>query len=183
MARDTLSDSLRFIRQYGQAAYDDEFNGTVYWDDDQIEEIADNAALRRIILMKPVSLDYKIYRILLPKGQKFENDLKIYKSDETEVITPVPTYNFARNELSFATALSSTETYYVGGLVIDLWEALADLWQQKADQRFDYIDWKAQNNKMNMKQEYDHCVAQALFYQNKKIRSFGKNGKGKWYTA
>lgn len=178
-----MSDVIRFVRQYGQATYTDEFSGVTYWDDDQIEEIADTAGLRRSVLLKPVTRDYKNYRILLPKGQKLENSFKIYKSDGTELTSPVGTYNFVLNEISFPTALSSTELYAVDALVVDMWEALADLWQQKADQRFDYIDWKAQNNKMNMKQEYDHCVERALFYSSKKIRSFSRSGKGKWYTA
>ncbi len=90
------------------------------------------------------------------------------------------TFNPDTKELTFTGAQTETE-YYAYGLVFRIYDALAELWQSKADQRFNYIDWKAQNNKMNMAQEYQHCVDRALFYRSKTIRTWDRNGKGSWF--
>lgn len=167
------------LRQYGQAAPDDEFDGVIYWTDAQLQQIADQNGTREYVKAIAVDLDNTIFRLILPKSKTIENDLKVYNLYGVEVVTPF-TFNSDTGELTFTTALTDTE-YRGYGLVIQIYDALAQLWQVKADQRFNYIDWKAQNNRMNMAQEYQHCVERAIYYRNKRVRTFDRKGRGEWY--
>lgn len=167
------------LRRYGSAAQDDEFNGEVFWNDLQLQNIADRNGRRVLIKVKRVDPDYLVYRLVAPNSIAMENSIVVY--DASEVVNPASfTFNPLTSELTFTTA-QEDEEYFAYGFVVQLYDALAELWQTKADQRFNYIDWKAQNNKMNMKQEYDHCVAQALYYRSKRFRTFDRKGRGSWY--
>lgn len=178
--RDGMTDIVRQMRQYGQAAPNDVFDGITYWTDEQLQQIADRNSRRGKLKIKRVDPDYKIYRIVAPKTAAVEDDLRVYTTDTDVEVTGLFTFNPDTMEVTFTDAQTDDE-YYIYGLVIAIYDALAELWETKADQRFNYIDWKAQNNKMNMKQEYDHCVDRALYYRSKTIRSWGRDGRGKWF--
>ncbi len=177
--RTTMQAIISDLRQFGAAATDDEFNGVTYWTDAQLQEIADRNGRRGTIKMKRVDPDYMVYRLVAPQSITMENAIVVYTT--SEAVNPAPfSFNPLTAEVTFETA-QSDEEYLAYGFVVQLYDALADLWQTKADQRFNYIDWKAQNNKMNMKQEYDHCVERAMYYRGKRIRSFDRKGRGKWH--
>lgn len=177
--RTTMESIVNHLRQAGMAASDDEFDGVTYWSDDQLLPFADRNGTRGIVKAKRVDPSGFVYRLNVPPSVRFEDTLEVY-SGETAVATDF-TFNHDTNELTFDTALYE-DVYNVYAFVVQMYDALAELWQVKADQRFNYIDWKAQNNKMNMKQEYDHCVNRATFYRAKRIRTFDRKGRGKWYV-
>lgn len=178
--RTGMTDIVALLRQYGQAATNDVFDGVTYWTDEQLEAIADRNGRRVLIKIKRTDPAYTIYRVIAPNTIRLEDDLAVYTADEVAVATSF-TYNSNTNELVFTTALTD-EVYYAYGLVVDVYAALAELWENKASQRFNYIDWKAQNNKMNMAQEYQHCLDRAAYYRNKRIRTFTRDGRGRWYS-
>lgn len=181
--RDTMENIVKFVREYGQASYNDEFGGQTYWSDDQLQDVADRYTNRGFTPLKLASPDKLIWRVLLPNGQRIEPVFSVWTDDGSTQVATTSVYDFNRNELTFDTALNTDYEYRVYAPVANMYEALADLWTLKANQRFDYIDWKAQNNKMSMQQEYDHCVKQALYYRSKTVRTFKRNGKGKWYDG
>ncbi len=175
-----MTDVVAWVRKYGEAAVDDEFNGITYWTDDQIEEIADRWSTPASVKLVPIQVSGRTkFKVDLKNHHLMENEFLIYTENELAVATPVGTWEAQRGILTFGSDLSDTVTYYVTAQFTNGYEAVADLWEQKANQRFDYIDWKAQNNKMNMKQEYDHCVARASYYRNKIIRRFPRQ-RGRW---
>lgn len=177
--RATMDAIVANLRQFGQAAPDDEFDGITYWTEEQLQQIADRNSKLGFIKLKRVDLDYKAYRLVAPPTVMFENNIVLYDSSDVVNASEVA-YNADTNEFIFTTA-QDDEDYMAYGRVVQLYDALAELWQTKADQRFNYIDWKAQNNKMNMAQEYQHCVDRAVYYRGKRIRSFDKKGRGKWF--
>ncbi len=177
--RDSMQSIVDHLRQFGQAATDDEFDGVTYWSDDQLLPFADRNGTRGIVKAKRVDPGGFVYRLNVPPSIRFEDDMVVYTANETVVGTAF-TFDHNTNELTFEAALSE-DVYDVFVFAVQLYDALAELWQVKADQRFNYIDWKAQNNKMNMKQEYDNCVRRAEYYRAKRIRSFDKKGRGKWF--
>lgn len=178
--RTTMTAIISQLRQFGQAAPDDEFDGVIYWTDAQLQTIADRNGRRGTIKIQRVDPDYMIYRLVAPKGVLLEDSIKVYDEFGSELAGTF-TYNSDTNEIVFDEPQASDE-YRAYSLAVQINDALAELWQNKADQRFNYIDWKAQNNKMNMAQEYQHCVDRALFYRSKKIRTFDKKGRGKWFS-
>jgi hypothetical protein len=178
-----MTNIVAYLRQHGQAADNEEFNNIVYWTDDQLEEIADTWSVRqRVPIDTAQQTDPTIYRIRVPRGYVMEDDFVVFDAEDetaTEITSPVATYAQTRNELEFATALDEDTQYYVEALFICINDALADLWSQKASQRFDYIDFKAGNNKMNMSQERDYCEKRAAYYRAKTIRRWPRQS-GKW---
>lgn len=178
--RSGMASIVRELRQYGQAAQDDVFDGLTYWSDEQLQQIADRNSRRGKVLAKRVDPDYLIYQIVAPKTVSFEDAIRVFQTDTDVEVVDSFTFNPDTQEITFDSARSEEE-FYAYGLIVAVYDALAELWQSKADQRFNYIDWKAQNNKMNMEQEYQHCLDMALYYRAKTIRTWGRNGRGRWY--
>jgi hypothetical protein len=175
----SMTNIVAFLRHYGQANAEEEFGGVTYWSDDQLEEIADSWSAMKVVQLETVQFESPtIYRLKIPKFDLMENSFTIYDSGQ-DVVATVATYNQNRQELTFVSGLNVDEDYFVMASFTKGYDALADLWSQKASQRYDYIDFKAGNNKMNMKEEYDNCVARAAYYRAKTIRRWPRQ-KGKW---
>lgn len=176
--RPEMENIVAFLRQYGEAATTDEFNGVTYWTDDQLEEIADRHSYRaNINLVTHQFASPTIYTLKIPPFHLMADDYTIY-NDET-LVNVVSTYSQARSEIEFESALNIDYDYRVQALFVKGYDALADLWDQKANQRHDYVDFRAGNNKMSMQQEYEHCVDRAAYYRGKTIRRWPRQ-KGKW---
>lgn len=178
--RTSMASIISEVRQYGQAAPDDVFDGVTYWSDQQLQTIADRNSKLGKVKAKQVDPDGLIFKLVVPKTIAVENDIRLFTTDTVIEVTADFTYDHDTQELTFAAPQTPTE-YFVYGRIVRIYNALAELWQNKADQRFNYIDWKAQNNKMNMTQEYQHCIDRALYYRGKTIRNFERNGRGAWF--
>lgn len=177
--RTSMQTVVNTLRQYGQAATDDVFRGVTYWTDEQLQTIADQwSAFGQARLKQLEVADSKLYQLDIPNMMLMEDSFKVYDDDKTLISTSV-TYSQTQSLLTFVSALDTDHDYFVEARFIRLYDALADLWEQKAAQRFDYIDFKAGNNKMNMKQEYDNCMSRVAYYRNKTIRRFPRQ-RGKW---
>lgn len=177
-ARNTMGAVIAQLRQYGAAATDDVFNGVTYWTDEQLQQIADRNSRQGFIKLEPVDPAGLVYRLHRVPTVQMENSMTIYE-DENTPVTATFTYNADTQELTFTAPLGNS-TYYVFGRAIQIYDALADLWQVKADLRYQYIDWKAQNNRSNMRQEYQNCIERANYYRGKRVRSFTRTGVGEW---
>lgn len=176
--RPTMKHIIDELRHFGNAGLADEFEGVTYWTDGQLQDIADRHGKRGSVKIKVVDPENKVYRLVAPRVGSFETDIKVLNEAGAEVSGG--TYSYATAEVSFTTT-QTDDTYWIYGFFVDINAALAELWELKAAQRFDYIDWKAQNNRMNMKQEYDHCLDRARYYRSKKIRMFDRKGRGSWF--
>lgn len=178
-ARLTMAAIVAQMRLHGAAATDDEFNGVTYWTDDQLQAIADRNSRLTYLRLEQADLDGLIYRVENKPSIEFENDLTVLDSNQVPLDLTF-TFNANTKELTFTEPLNTRASYYVFGRAIRIYDALAELWEVKASQRYPYIDWKAQNNRSNMRQEYENCVKQATFYRGKRVRSFSRTGVGEW---
>lgn len=174
------------LRKYGQASQTDEFNGETYWTDVQLQEIADTRSERLIVKLMPVASSGRTLFTLKdsPRHYWFETDtygvLQI-SDDATLLVVPTASvYTPMRAEVSFSEALSSRYEYAIEGYATNIYLALADLWEQKAAQRYDFVDFKAGNNKVNLSQEHQHCLAMMAHYRNRVMRRHERSGSGKW---
>lgn len=177
--RTSMQDIVDALRQYGQAADDDVFREVNYWSDEQLQDIADlYSQFGQARLERQQVVGSTLYAVVIPKMNFMEDDFIVYDASKTEIAT-MATYSQTQQLITFASNLDTSKDYFVEARFIRFYDALSDLWEQKAAQRFDYIDFKAGNNKMNMKQEYDHCMERAAYYRNRTMRRFPRQ-RGKW---
>jgi hypothetical protein len=176
------------IRRNGQASQTDEFNGETFWSDEQLQEIADVQSERLLIKLLPINSATKTeYSLKCPRHYWFETDsiavMSLVSDDTLPIITTSFTYNPVRGEIIFAEDLSDCLQYVVQGYAVNMWMASADLWEQKAAQRYDYSDFKAGNNKINLSQEHQHCLNMSKMYRNRIIRRYDRSGTGRWASG
>lgn len=159
---------IGYLRQYGSAGTDDVFNHVNYWTDKQLQDILDaHAQHAQVLLVNYTGTSWSLHQ---PRHVMYDSNAQVVDASNTVYGAPYK-YNVLFGEILFDTA-PAVPTLYVTGLKVNIWEALADLWAQKAQQRFDYIDWKAGNNKMNMSTEYAQCCQQRDYYRARTIRRF-----------
>lgn len=159
---------INYIRSYGSASLSDTFNGVTYWSDAQLQEILDSHAKHDNVLLK----DYTgtAWALLCPKHVRYASNATVVDASNI-AYAGAYTYNAEFGEIIFDVAPTVT-TLYITGLQVNLWEALADLWARKAQQRYNYVDFKAGNNKMNMATEYAQCCQQRDYYRARTIRRY-----------
>lgn len=167
--RDEMTGMIAYIRTYGAASFDDTFNDETYWTDLQLQDILDRQAKHESILLRRYTATH--WGLVCPRHIWFASDAFITDALET-AYTGDFTYEAAFGEVEFAIAPLETDTLYITGLRVNMWEALAELWAIKAQQRYDYVNFKAGNNKMDMKTERDACEAQRDYYRNRTIRRY-----------
>lgn len=176
------------LRQWGQASRTDQFNDETFWTDEQLQEIADNASERLTVKLLPIETvllaERTLFSVQGPRHYWYESDtygVMQISDDDTLILVPTSSvYDATRQEITFAESLSSRFSYALEGLATNFYIALADLWEQKAAQRYDFVDFKAGNNKTSLSQEYQHCLDRAKFYRNKIIRRYERTGSGRW---
>lgn len=183
--REGMTDLVALIRQYGHVSTDDMTLGDiVYWTDEQLQDIADANSYRRLIALSPATFGNKtVYSLGIPRHYYAESGTLAVYTVSGETKTPVETaftYNMRKAEVTFVSDLSSTTSYYLEASFMNLYEALADLWGQKAQQRFDYISFKGGDNKMDMDQEHKHCLDREKHYRNLIIKRVPRGRSSKW---
>lgn len=177
-----MTDIVATLRQYGHVSTNDiVLDNVTYWTDDQLEIIADSTSVRKAILLVPAQmLARTVFKFDCPRHYYAESDLiSVYNDREALVDTPF-TYNYLLGELTFDTALSENYTYVVEAKFTNTYEALANLWGQKAQQRFDYIKFKGGDNQMEHDQEYEHCICREQHYKNLIIKRLTRGKSTRW---
>lgn len=166
--RADMQELINYLRQYGAASRSDEFNGETYWSDEQLQEILDSHAQHENILLK--NYTGTSWALVCPRHVQFDNAAVVVDGSNV-AYSGTYTYNRLFGEILFTAAPTAT-VLYISGLRVNMWEALADLWARKAQQRFDYVNFKAGNNKMDMSLEYAQCCQQRDYYRNRTIRRY-----------
>jgi hypothetical protein len=168
MADPTLAELVSLLREKGMAATDDVFNGITYWTDEQLEAILwQSQATKRVKLKGSNRLTYQIS---LPKGLMLSTDIEFQTSAGGET-SGTYTYTPISGRVVFSEEQADTVLYVVGP-VFNLNNALADLWDRKAAQRFDYVDFRAGHNTMALSQTPKFCISQRDYYRARTIRSW-----------
>jgi hypothetical protein len=165
---------ISYIRSYGQAATTDVFDGVTYWTDLQLKEICDGVGVFSTV--KFVHFSDTIFIPDFLKHYKLDfpyTTLSLFNAtlpDGTTVVLEGE-YDVARGIITLDSAL--TEDYLtVDTYVVNIYEALAELWDRKAAQRAPYTTIDGGNNKMYLAQEYDHCIQQRDYYRRKTIKKW-----------
>jgi hypothetical protein len=157
--------SVDYLRRYGAASSTDIFDGVTYWDDNQLYEVVLEATSYKKVYLTPVDKGGFVYIDRLPKHYY----LKV-SSIELEGTSLTPTYDANTRTYTFASKPSYAPLLYAS--YWNMYDALALLWEQKANQRFELIRIKGGANQMFMEQEYEHCIQQMKYYRSKTIRRF-----------
>ncbi len=176
--REGMTAPISRLRFLGDCATDDLFNDVTYWTDEQLQDILDMNTVQsqRIKLVEDLrytdgSLDWKVQRFKLPVNYDMERTAIVVDQYGYTVSDTLYTLNYLTQVVTFTT-LPTRGTYYLECNQIDMYEAVADVWDKKASQRTNYIVIKGGNNRFEHSQEYEHCVDMAKHYRNKKIRRF-----------
>lgn len=168
MADANMLPLVTYIRQYGNAATDDVFGATTYWTNDQLEELALGRGT-----YSSFKFNYATDLAFIsekPKHYWLRSGFQLYTEDDVLVNAATYTYKPLEGAIVFSTA-QTYEPYFVAkGFTVHMWDALGDLWDRKASQRADYINFRAGHNVMNMREEYEHCVSLRDYYRAKTIR-------------
>ncbi len=172
--RTEMQPLINYIRQWGRAAQDDVYDGVTYWTDEQLQNILDQHGNHAVVQMTQV-MD-TVYAVRLPAHIQFDLNAQVVDAN-SNIVTA--TYNPLNQEVTFAGA--QTGSFNIRGYRVNIFEALALLWDMKASQRFDMNNWKAGNNRIDVRQEYDACIAQRDHYRAKTIRRFPRLSS-RWST-
>lgn len=156
------TDAISYLRSKGSASQTDIFDGVTYWTDDQLYVILSNAVDYKHVVLTPVNKNGTVLVHRMPQHYFINND--------TIELDPDVSYTFDGNAFTLASEPTQAIELYV--TVWNMNKALADLWEQKASQRFELINVKGGANQLFTEQEYNHCVAQAKIYRSKEIRRF-----------
>ena len=168
--RPAMQPLIDLFRLRGDAAPETEtFNGETYWTDQQLQDLLDGQRDWRTVRAVAVSSNGLIVKADIPKlGVYLDPDTFTFlDSTETELAVSATWSDLTKE---FTLAAEDDDIYYLNAAFISLNGSLAELWQTKATHRKDYINFKAGQNKMDMQQEYNHCIEMRDYYNAKKMK-------------
>lgn len=179
MARDTMTPLINHLRQKANASDSGEtFNGVTYWTDDQLEAVLDEHA--EIVQTPIIKVDYlnsQLYTVQAPKTYWFESGFTIYKDGTKSILTDTYTFDPLSNILTFDTDVANYD-YNIQGRAYRMTDAIANVWLQKAQQRENYITFKASSHRMEANQTRDFCMSMYEHWRGKAIRRFKRRRGG-----
>lgn len=170
MADPAMMPLINYIRNFGEAGSTDVFNGITYWTDDQLEEILNSVAVQDTVRLDRVSQLNPRSMGFAKKHYKPRADFTLWTCQGQVVVGY--TYNEHSNTVLLDANPPSSEILYAEGQFHNMNDALAVLWDRKASQRYDYIDFKGGHNTMYMEQQYKHCITKRDYYRSRTVRTF-----------
>lgn len=183
--RTSMTDLVLNLRSRTGAATDDVFQGITYWSGDQLQNILDSFKHPQtdvVLTALPQKItgvkQWLVFRFDLVGAAWVEPFYVVRDSSGTAVMAPYTVEITERyGYVTFASDHGS------GSLTIDFTSydanmAAAEVWSQKAAQRYDFINLKGGDHSFSAEQEYTHCVDRAAYFRAKRIRSFGKKPSG-----
>jgi hypothetical protein len=169
-----MTSLVSHLRQQSDAAPEtDVFNGVTYWTDQQLQDVLDTNfyGWKQLPMEKLGLYDNVSYTLTLTMPYWVESDFKIYVSGSTTEETTTYTYNPFTHEITFDSDVSDRELIAFAKVYV-MTEAIADVWNQKAQHRFDFITSKAGSHRFEADQVHQHCVDRANYWRNMRVRSF-----------
>jgi len=185
-----LIDRLRVLTE---AARTDEFQGVLYWSDDQLEEVLDEARVStptRLSLVPSTKLisgeeAWYVQSAKFSRHLGFEDDYTVYSTAGTEVDSSyytVEKYGTAL-EVTFDPNNVTNADYEIELTLYNLNWAAAEVWGRKADQRLELVDMKAGAHQFKGSQERQHCLDRQIYFRNKSARVFALPNKRRFTPA
>ncbi len=192
--RPNMTPIVELFREKAQVGETETFNGVTYWTDEQLEEILDKAKRPDTPILTLVNESHGLWNVELPHWYWVDPDTidiqnssgtSLYSavsySDPTLTITGFGTFDLKNNTLDGA---GDDNAYQIFGMWINLYDALADIWDRRASQRYDYIQMKAGQNVLRMQNEYEHCIQQRDYYRGKIARAHKRTGTNdRWVVS
>lgn len=179
MARSSMAGLIAHLRSLTSAATDDVYNGVTYWTDDQLQAALDRTRylVRDIALTeKPYysagALNYTEHQFPVAVNWWTEDLYRVHDALGYDVPSADYTVDGKRGIVTFDVN-PDRQQYYIDVWLYDMNAAAADVWEQKASHRFDFINMKAGvNHRFDFAQEYQHCVDMARKFRERKIKAF-----------
>ena len=168
--RPNMQPLIDYLRQQGQANLSDSFYGVSYWSDQQLQDILDQHKIIDAFPAIPKKHDGTKWGIIVPPYVYIDPDEVYFLDNELDSLTLSYTYDMWTKVFTFDSAPPTLSA--IGGDYVHMFNALADLWGQKAAQRFQYVDSRAGQNVLHLQQEYQHCIERQQYYRNKIIKRF-----------
>lgn len=169
--RPAMQPLINLLRSEGNASTNDLFEGVTYWTDQQLQDILDLTGERLVGTVSVATIDGTIYRLDSPRHYYPDPDTIVLLDINLNEVTATVTHDFLRNEYVFG---SDPEIAYIQAVFMNFWIATAELWDNKANHRYGFIDNKSGQNALKSHQEYEHCVERAKYYRSKIIRRWSK---------
>jgi hypothetical protein len=157
--RPAMQPLIDLLREKGNARDTDEFGGITYWTDEQLQDILDGAITRKSVGGVLDDATETIYMPAIPKLWYADPDTVTVRVSGSWV-AHTGTWDTLQREL---TTTQDVEAINAEWISMNL--ALADLWEAKAAQRSDFINIKGGQNKLDMEQEYNHCMERERYYR------------------
>lgn len=157
--RPNMQPLIDLLREKGQASETDTFHGVTYWTDQQLQDILDMTATRKSVGGVIDDADDTIYMPAIPKLWFADPDTIKVRVNGTYVAN-TGTWDTLKRELT-----TTQEVEAINAVWLSMNAALADLWEQKANQRSDFVNIKGGQNKLDMEQEWQHCLDMAKYYR------------------
>jgi hypothetical protein len=159
---------IAHLRKYGSASNElESYNGVTYWSDAQLFQILERTVMLHEGTLIPINTHatdgYKDFIV----SKKHHIWLDSYSASYTNT-SDIPTYDANVRILTFASQQLVSITAHAQ--VFNMIQALAELWEIKAAQRFELIRAKGGANQLFLEQEYEHCQQRAQYYRNRLAR-------------
>lgn len=159
--RPAMQPLIDLLRSQGQAANETEtFNGVTYWSDEQLQDILDQVATLGAVEGEFHVANDTIFVPEIPKSYYADPDTVTRVMVNGSWVDSTGTWDTLKRELT-----TTQDVQAVSARWISLNEALAVFWEQKANQRSDYVNIKGGQNKLDMRQEYEHCLSMGKYYR------------------
>ena len=161
-------DLTDFLRQYGQIGENsEEYNGVMYWSENQIKNVVDG--FREANTFSLTKLNKGLWKIDTPNWYWVDINTLDFQNSSGNSVAVSPLINHSDNTVRVASDVTLSQVF---GLWVNVYDVLAELWNIRAAQRYDYIQMKAGANTLRFQNEYQHCIEQRDYYKNKVVRSF-----------
>ena len=184
------------LREMTAAAYDEEFGGVRFWSDDQLQDILDQH--KRITHYPLISAPYTV-----TDGQELgrhtwtpRNARERYEESETTVFdinggsdlvdAGTASIDYETRLVTYLTAYledAATNTHEIVLTSYNMNDAASEVWESKAAQRHEYIRTKAGAHTLDLQQDYEHCLAMANRFRNRKFRAHKWGRQTKYATS
>lgn len=154
--------NIQRLRDMTSAAYDETFNGVTYWTDEQLQGILDTYSrydYTRKLIYRGLIDNLNVYTIDVPRHWGLVSISGVYDYVDLQART-----------VRTVTPLESTLIQEC--FVIDFNAAAADVWQQKAVQRQNYVNWRAGSHAVSANQEREYCQKMADMYRARRIKAW-----------
>lgn len=169
----TLITELRRRTLAGTA--DSTINGTVYWSDNQLQDVLDryrctnrDTELSAIPQRSGAGFVYLEYPIP-PQYQWIEQsatDSGWQLRDSAGGTSLSYTVNYSARMVTFNADTANTD-YYLDCRTYDLNMAAADVWESKASFIHENVNWSSDNHRIEASKEYENCLQQAKYWRAK----------------